>query len=189
MGETQCVIEIAGKVQLVGFRNFVEANARTLGLEGLVFNDRNGRVKILCGGPETKIDALLQLIELGSSEIGAVIESMEKREIPVHLPLPPTFFKEPTVELMDIKDRLDDGVDILKSMDKKLGVMGEKLGALDKLDTLEGMDKKLGAVDQKLGGMDKKLGTLDKLDTLEGMDKKLGTLEEIKRILAKMAVK
>lgn len=141
MGEKQYIIEVTGKVQLVGFRNFVEANARSLGLEGLIFNDRNGKVKILCGGLESKINTLIRLIKAGSSDLGAVVESVEKREIPTAIPLPPTFFKEPTVELKDIKDRLDEGVETLKSMDKKLGT-------LDKMDkTLNNMDKKLTALE------------------------------------------
>lgn len=50
---------------------------------------------------------------------------MKKRDIPAYISLPPTFFKEPTVELKDIKDRLDEGVEVLKSMDKKLNTLEE----------------------------------------------------------------
>ncbi|MDI6655378.1 MAG: acylphosphatase [Candidatus Hydrothermarchaeota archaeon] len=172
--EKQHAIEIKGKVQMIGFRNFVEANALGLGLGGIVFNDKDGSVKILCEGNEDKIKTLIRLIEVGSADLGARIESLKDEEIPIKIPLPPTFFKEPTVELKDIKERLDEGIEILKSMDSKLG----------------NMDEKLGNMDGKLGSMDEKLGTLEimdkKLDKLDGIGT---TLVDIKSVLKKIAEK
>lgn len=140
-GERQYIIEIKGRVQMVGFRNFIETNALSLGLGGIVFNDRDGSVKILCEGPDDKVKALIRLIEAGSADIGAGVKSLKEEEIPIRIPLPPTFFKEPTVELKDIKDRLDEGIGILKDMNKKL----------DKLDKLD----KLGGIETTLGDMKK----------------------------------
>ncbi|MCS4540751.1 MAG: acylphosphatase [Euryarchaeota archaeon] len=131
--EKQYAIDIKGKIQMTGFRSFIEANALSLGLGGIVFNDKDGSVKILCEGNEDKVKTLIHLIEIGSVDIGARIESIKEEEIPIKIPLPPTFFKEPTVELKDIKERLDEGIKILRSMDNKLG----KLDKLDKLDGIQ----------------------------------------------------
>jgi len=178
--EKQHAIEINGKVQMVGFRNFVEANALSLGLGGIVFNDKDGSVKILCEGNEDKIKALIRIIKAGAADVGAKIESLKDEEIPIKIPIPPTFFKEPTIELRDIKNLLDAGIKILKSMDKKL----------DKLDKLDGIDTKLDKIDTKLDKLDGIDTKLDKIDTkLDKLDAIGTTLVDMKGILKKIAEK
>ena len=138
--EKQYIIEIRGNVQMVGFRNFVESNALNLGLGGVVFNDRDGSVKILCEGAQNRVKTLVRLMEVGAGDIGAGIRSIKETEIPVRIPLPPTFFKEPTAELRNIRDKLDEGVEILIGIDKKL----------DKLDGIEAILVDIKKILQKM---------------------------------------
>ena len=53
-------ILIEGRVQGVGFRSYVELQARGLGLDGWVRNRRDGSVEALIDGPP---DAVRQLID------------------------------------------------------------------------------------------------------------------------------
>ncbi len=45
-------ITITGKVQDIGFRNTIEHIGRSFGLPGMVFNAKDGSVKILCSGED-----------------------------------------------------------------------------------------------------------------------------------------
>jgi acylphosphatase len=47
-----------GKVQDIGFRSVVEHIGRSFGMLGLVFNAKDGSVKILCCGEDSVIDNL-----------------------------------------------------------------------------------------------------------------------------------
>jgi acylphosphatase len=51
-------IIVTGKVQDIGFRSVVEHIGRSFGMLGLVFNAKDGSVKILCCGEDSVIDNL-----------------------------------------------------------------------------------------------------------------------------------
>jgi len=53
-------IVIEGRVQRVGYRDWMVATARGLGLVGWVRNRRDGAVEALVGGPSDAVDALLK---------------------------------------------------------------------------------------------------------------------------------
>jgi acylphosphatase len=52
-------IIITGRVQGVGFRAFVLAQAQALGLDGFVRNRRDGSVEALAKGEAAKVEALI----------------------------------------------------------------------------------------------------------------------------------
>jgi acylphosphatase len=68
---------IRGRVQGVGFRWFVEAEARTLGLAGWVRNNPDGSVEVLAKGPREQLSALRGRLQQGprASRVDAVEES------------------------------------------------------------------------------------------------------------------
>ena len=58
-------ILVSGKVQGVGFRNFVAAHAEALGLKGWVRNLRDGRVEILAETSDDELENLKSQVEQG----------------------------------------------------------------------------------------------------------------------------
>lgn len=58
---------ITGKVQGVGFRDYVEGAASTLGLFGYVVNLENGSVEVLAQGEPGLLRELVEYLHEGSS--------------------------------------------------------------------------------------------------------------------------
>ena len=56
---------IAGRVQLVMFRDFTTRKARRLGLVGRVQNIKDGSVEVIAEGEEEKLKQLLVLLKKG----------------------------------------------------------------------------------------------------------------------------
>jgi acylphosphatase len=62
----RCVrLRIEGLVQGVGFRAFVEREARALGLSGWVRNRRDGGVEAVVAGPSADVERLIALAGKG----------------------------------------------------------------------------------------------------------------------------
>lgn len=64
---TACHILVEGRVQGVGFRYFVQAQAENLGVNGWVRNRERGEVEVLAEGQREDIDRLILLLERGPS--------------------------------------------------------------------------------------------------------------------------
>src|SRR5215469_3559798 len=64
-GEVRLTAWVAGRVQGVGFRWWVRANALELGLVGFAENLADGRVKVVAEGPEDRCRDLLARLEDG----------------------------------------------------------------------------------------------------------------------------
>lgn len=87
----RCVyLTIEGKVQGVGFRNWVQRNAVLHGVNGWVRNTSDGKVEMMIEGTPKAIDALLKLCESGPSSaqvsevsvkecVGSGLQSFEVR--------------------------------------------------------------------------------------------------------------
>jgi acylphosphatase len=58
-------ILVRGRVQGVGYRNYVERRAGQLGLAGYVMNLRDGRVRVRAEGPRSLIEELARELEKG----------------------------------------------------------------------------------------------------------------------------
>ena len=56
---------IEGRVQGVGFRAFVQANAEMLGLTGWVRNRWNGAVEVLVEGERSELEAFFDILRQG----------------------------------------------------------------------------------------------------------------------------
>ena len=62
---TAAEILVEGRVQGVGYRNYVERKAQQLGLAGYVMNMKDGRVRVRVEGLRETIDGLLRDLEKG----------------------------------------------------------------------------------------------------------------------------
>ncbi|MFN2569296.1 MAG: acylphosphatase [Candidatus Dormibacteria bacterium] len=65
---------IRGRVQMVGFRDFVLRHARRAGLSGTVANRSDGSVECVVEGPSAAVEGLLGLLQDGppSARVDAV---------------------------------------------------------------------------------------------------------------------
>lgn len=57
---------VAGRVQGVGYRAWLEQEAGARGLSGWVRNRRDGSVEALISGPSTDVDAIVEACRTGS---------------------------------------------------------------------------------------------------------------------------
>ena len=69
---------IRGRVQGVGFRWFVEHEARQIGVTGMVRNLEDGTVETIAAGTDAQLAALKQKLRQGPR--AARIDSVEERE-------------------------------------------------------------------------------------------------------------
>ncbi len=72
---------VSGRVQGVGFRNFVQRAARKLEVVGYAKNLGDGRVEVLAVGPVEAVGELMGLVARGPS--WAEVRHVEVRETPV----------------------------------------------------------------------------------------------------------
>ena len=102
-------IIVTGKVQDTGFRSIVEHIGRSFGMPGLVFNAKDGSVKILCCGEDSVIDNFTQTIKVRGRESGAEIEGIKEQALPFDIDLPDEFSKVSCDDEIDIGRKLDKG--------------------------------------------------------------------------------
>ncbi len=103
---------VTGKVQDIGFRSVVEYVGRLLELKGLVFNAKNGSVRILCSGEDDIIGDFFHEIRTRGEQRGAVIRDIKQQEMPF-IDLPDMFSRLFTDDDIDIGRKLDKGNDLL----------------------------------------------------------------------------
>ncbi len=71
-------VAVRGRVQGVGFRAFVEDEARARGLAGWVRNRRDGSVEAVFSGPVEEVDAIIAALRLGPP--AARVEQVDARD-------------------------------------------------------------------------------------------------------------
>ena len=70
MTEIECIVY--GRVQRVGYRDYVATAAATCGVNGWVKNENNGTVRVCAQGPPDAIKAFIEYLHEGS--VSAVVE-------------------------------------------------------------------------------------------------------------------
>jgi acylphosphatase len=91
----------------MSFRSIVEHIGRSFGIPGMVFNAKDGSVKILCSGEDSVIDNFTQTIKVRGKERGAEIEGIEEHTLSINIDLPDEFSKASFDDEIDIGRKLD----------------------------------------------------------------------------------
>jgi acylphosphatase len=113
-------IIVTGKVQDIGFRSIVEHIGRSFGIPGLVFNAKDGSVKILCSGEDSVIDNFTQTIKVRGTENGAEIASIKEKTLSINIDLPDEFLKASSDDENNSGRKLDKGIILLNNIDVTL---------------------------------------------------------------------
>ncbi len=109
-------VAIVGKVQDVGLRAVIEYAGRLLDISGLVFNAKDGTVRIICRGESSDIIEFSKEIKTRGEQRGAIIQDIKKQEIPVVIDLPYPFSRVLADEDTDIGRKLDKGNELLGNL-------------------------------------------------------------------------
>jgi acylphosphatase len=121
-------IIVTGKVQDIGFRSVVEHIGRSFGMPGLVFNAKDGSVKILCSGEDNVIDNFTQTIRIRGVESGAKIKDIIEISLPFNIDLPDEFSKVSSDDEIDLGRKLDKGNEFLKNLPDIKDMLGSFIG-------------------------------------------------------------
>ncbi|MDP3105663.1 MAG: acylphosphatase [Candidatus Methanoperedens sp.] len=108
-------IIVTGKVQDIGFRSVVEHIGRSFGIPGLVFNAKDGSVRILCCGNDSVIDNFTQAIRVRGEESGTEIANIKEKTLSINIDLPDDFSKVSSDDEIDIGRKLDKANLLLKT--------------------------------------------------------------------------
>ncbi|BBD35745.1 acylphosphatase [Aminobacter sp. NyZ550] len=76
MNDSAVLVRISGRVQGVSFRIWTQREARRLGLNGWVRNERDGSVSALISGPEEAVTSMLDAFWQGppGCEVRSVVQ-------------------------------------------------------------------------------------------------------------------
>ena len=167
---------ITNHVQMVGYREVVEAHGKARGLAGFVFNDIDGSVKVMARGPESILSEFIH--DLKSDRPDTTIDTIEIIE---DIALPSPFGRIAVDDVLEYMARFDKGIGILT---EHTGILKENTQVLQsmngKYDTLVGtFDSFGGKLDTLVGTFDSFGGKLDTLaDTFDSFGGKLDTLAD-----------
>ena len=100
-------LTITGKVQDIGLRAIIEYAGRLLDLSGIVYNAKNGSVRILCRCEDSGIWDFSQEIMKQGEQRGAVIQDIIRQELPFDIDLPYPFSRVLADEDIDLGRKLD----------------------------------------------------------------------------------
>ncbi|MBC2698772.1 MAG: acylphosphatase, partial [ANME-2 cluster archaeon] len=99
---------ISNHVQMVGYREIVEAHGRARGLAGFVFNDVDGSVKVMASGLEPVLNEFIHDLKIIRPDT-----AIETKEIKEDIRLPSPFGKIAIDDVLEYMARFDKGIGIL----------------------------------------------------------------------------
>ena len=116
-------IIVTGKVQDIGFRSIVEHIGRSFGMPGLVFNAKDGSVKILCSCEDNVIDNFTKAIKVRGAQNGTEIVNIKEQTLSINIDLPDEFSKVSSDDEIDLGRKFDKANVLLSTMivDNKSG--------------------------------------------------------------------
>ncbi|MBU3966855.1 MAG: acylphosphatase [Euryarchaeota archaeon] len=116
-------IIVTGKVQDIGFRSIVEHIGRSFGIPGLVFNAKDGSVKILCSCEDNVIDNFTKAIKVRGAQNGTEIVNIKEQTLSINIDLPDEFSKVSSDDEIDLGRKFDKANVLLSTMivDNKSG--------------------------------------------------------------------
>lgn len=137
-------IKVTGKVQDIGFRALIENAGRLFDLSGLVFNAKDGSVRIVCCGEESVIGEFSQEVTIRGEQRGVTIQDLKKQELPIKIDLPYPFSKVFADDDIDLGRKLDKGNDFLGELTRSSSEILKNTSVLpDIKDGIENLNIKL----------------------------------------------
>ena len=173
----RAILIAKGKVQKVGYRDFVQDSARELGITGYVENLEDGNVKVVCEGKDAGINEFINGIKVKKAFLDVVETSVKYEEPTGEFEIFKILYGDVPEEL---GDRLGAALLYLGATNQKIDAGFKMLG--EKQDQmLEKQDQMLGKQDQMLGKQDQMLEKQDKtIDAIVGVSEKIdGSKEEM----------
>jgi len=129
-------LKIYGKVQHVGFRDRIEHIGRGLGISGVVYNHKDGTVRILANFDDEEIKELFKksIKALEKKDKLIKIEKIEEKELNAYIEFPEGISRLSSDDILELNKKLDVGVEYIKMIFEKLDTIDKKLD--DKFDTM-----------------------------------------------------
>jgi len=97
-------------------------------MPGLVFNAKDGSVKILCCGEGSVIDNFTNTIKVRGEESGDEIKGIKKQVFPINIDLPDEFSRVSSDDDIDLGRKLDKGNEFLKNLPDIKDMLGYFFG-------------------------------------------------------------
>ncbi|XRO76102.1 acylphosphatase (plasmid) [Methanocaldococcus sp. 28A] len=109
-------IIIYGRVQHVGFRDRIENIGRGLGISGIIYNYKDGTVRILANFDSERKKKLFKefIKELEDVDNLIKIERIEERELNTYIEFPEGINRISADDLIELNKKLDEGVKYIK---------------------------------------------------------------------------
>ncbi|CAB3289296.1 Acylphosphatase [Methanocaldococcus lauensis] len=107
---------IYGKVQHVGFRDRIENLGRALGINGIIYNHKDGTVRILANFDDEEIKNVFKKnIELLSKKDKLIeIKKIEEKALNTYIDFPEGINRISSDDLLELNKKLDEGVKYIK---------------------------------------------------------------------------
>ncbi len=178
-------LKIYGRVQHVGFRDRIEDIGRGLGIDGVVYNYKDGTVRILANFYTEKKKKLFKefIKELEEEDNLINIDKIEEKELNAYIEFPKGINRLSADDLVELNKKLDEGVKYIKMI---FGLLDNNTRILTKMDEkLDLHTEILGNHTRILTKMDEKLDILNEnqLRIIETLDKINNTLDKIEKKL------
>ncbi|XRO77861.1 acylphosphatase [Methanocaldococcus sp. 10A] len=140
---------IYGKVQHVGFRERIENIGRGLGINGIIYNHKDGTVRILANFDDEEVKEMFKKsIELLKKKDELInIKKIEERKLNTYIDFPEGINRLLSDDIIELNKKLDEGVKYIKLI----------------FTTLNGHAKILEDIGEKLDNIDEKLDMHTKL--------------------------
>ncbi len=136
-------LKIYGKVQHVGFRDRIENIGRGLGISGIIYNYKDGTVRILANFDDEEDKELFKkyIERLEKKDKLINIEKVEERKLDTHIEFPEGINRISADDLIELNKKLDEGVKYIKMI---FGVLEEVKKGQDEIkEILKRIEQKL----------------------------------------------
>ena len=109
-------LKIYGKVQHVGFRDRIECIGRGLGISGVVYNHKDGSVRILANFDDEEDKELFKkyIERLEKKDKLIKIEKIEERKLDTYIEFPDGISRLSADDILELNKKLDEGVKYIK---------------------------------------------------------------------------
>jgi len=109
-------LKIYGRVQHVGFRDRIENIGRGLGISGVVYNHKDGTVRILANFDDEEIKELFKksIKALEKKDKLIKIERIEEKELNAYIEFPEGISRLSSDDILELNKKLDEGVRYIK---------------------------------------------------------------------------